>query len=227
MSWIALRAEARSPDENKSKIRNPKSKIVVWRPGLCTLEGDAKPRERSLTMADKFGSKRTIDAPPDANPDAITGAPGSHPVGTGVGAAAAGAAGAAIGSVVPGAGTVVGGAVGAVVGAIAGGLAGKGVAEAINPTAEEEYWRDNYSTRPYVAPGAPYDDYASAYRYGYTTAPQHPGKDYEEVEEHLERNWERNREGAKMEWARAKHATKDAWQRVKNRAENRKENRNP
>src|SRR3954471_17934536 len=117
-------------------------------------------------MADNRKDVSRTDAP-DRNPDPITGTPGSHPVGTGVGAAAAGAAGAAIGSVVPGAGTVVGGAVGAVVGAVAGGLAGKGVAEAINPTAEDEFGRKNYSSRPYVAPGASYDEYAPAYRYGY------------------------------------------------------------
>src|SRR3954463_13774531 len=91
----------------------------------------------------------TDDVNHDRNPDPITGAPGSHPIGTGVGAAGAGAAGAAIGAV---AGPV-GAAVGAVVGAVAGGLAGKGVAEAVNPTEEDAYWRDNYSTRPYVQPG--------------------------------------------------------------------------
>src|SRR3954471_23170736 len=117
-------------------------------------------------MADNRKDVSRTDAP-DRNPDPITGTPGSHPVGTGVGAAAAGAAGAAIGSVVPGAGTVVGGAVGAVVGAVAGGLAGKGVAEAIDPTAEEAYWRDTYLSRPYVSPGTNYDEYAPAYRYGW------------------------------------------------------------
>src|SRR3954470_2056865 len=111
---------------------------------------------------------RRTDAPKDSNPDAITGAPGSHPIGTGVGAAGAGAAGAAIGSVVPGVGTAVGGAVGAVVGAVAGGLAGKAVAEAVNPTEEDAYWRDNFSSRPYAS-GSTYDDFAPAYRYGYTS----------------------------------------------------------
>src|SRR3954468_15244107 len=107
--------------------------------------------ERSLIMADDRDTTRRTDAPADANPDAITGAPGSHPVGTGVGAAAAGAAGALAGSVVPGVGTAIGGAVGAVVGAVAGGLAGKGVAESINPTEEDAYWRENHNTRPYAS----------------------------------------------------------------------------
>src|SRR5690242_20849258 len=95
------------------------------------------------TRADKNDKSR--------NPDPITGAPGSHPVGTGLGAAAGGlAAGAAVGTVAGPVGSVVG----AAVGAIAGGLAGKGIAELIDPTAEEAYWRDNYATRPYIDNGA-------------------------------------------------------------------------
>src|SRR5215212_2823731 len=99
----------------------------------------------------------------DANRDPITEAPGAHPVGVGVGAAGAGAAGALIGSV---AGPI-GSAVGAVVGAVAGGLAGKGVAEAVNPTAEDAYWREQYRNRPYYDENTAYDEYAPAYRYGW------------------------------------------------------------
>ncbi|MEP7261778.1 MAG: hypothetical protein ABI669_11275, partial [Usitatibacter sp.] len=85
------------------------------------------------------------------NKDPITGAPGAHPIGTGIGAAAGGmAAGAAVGTVAGPVGTVIGAAVGAVV----GGLAGKGVAEKIDPTLEEAYWRENYVNRPYVKSGS-------------------------------------------------------------------------
>lgn len=84
----------------------------------------------------------------DLHADPISGAPGSHPVGTGVGAAAGGAAaGAAIGAIAGPVGALVGVAVGAVV----GGLAGKGVAEMVEPTAEEAYWRENYVGRPRVS----------------------------------------------------------------------------
>ncbi len=86
----------------------------------------------------------------DENRDPITDAPGAHPVGTGIGAAGGGAAGAAIGA----AGGPAGAAIGAAVGAVAGGLAGKGVAESIDPTAEEAYWRENHQSRPYVDRGA-------------------------------------------------------------------------
>lgn len=155
----------------------------------------------------------------DTNPDAITGAPGSHPVGTGIGAAAAGAAGAAIGSVIPGAGTVVGGAIGAVIGAVAGGLAGKGIAEAIDPTEEEAYWRNEYRNRPYYTPGADYDQYEPAYAYGYRSRMEHHGRSWDQVESDLGRDWERHRSGSKFDWDRAKHATRDAWQRASDKIE--------
>ena len=70
------------------------------------------------------------------------------------------AAGAATGTVAGPVGTAVGAAVGAVV----GGLAGKGIAEAIDPTVEDAYWRDNYRSRPYAS-DASYDDFGPAYAY--------------------------------------------------------------
>ena len=100
----------------------------------------------------------------EANRDPITGAPGAHPVGTGIGAALGGAAaGAATGTVAGPVGTVIGAAVGAII----GGLAGKGVAESIDPTAEDAYWQENYRGRPYVDNPLAYDDYRPAYGYGY------------------------------------------------------------
>lgn len=149
----------------------------------------------------------------DSNPDAITGAPGSHPVGTGVGAAAAGAAGAAIGSAAGPIGT----AVGAVIGAVAGGLAGKGVAEGINPTEEDAYWRENYSKRPYVQSGADFNEYQPAYRYGYSAYSKYPGKSFEDVENDLSSEWDQTRGQSKLSWEHAKQASRDAWQRVSER----------
>jgi len=169
-------------------------------------------------MADNRRDVSRTDAP-DRNPDPITGTPGSHPVGTGVGAAAAGAAGAAIGSVVPGAGTVVGGAVGAVVGAVAGGLAGKGVAEAVNPTEEDAYWRNEYRNRSYYQPGADYDQYEPAYRYGYTSASMHRGRRWDDVENDLGRDWDTQRGRSSMSWDRAKLAARDAWDRASDKIE--------
>ncbi|MEO8135967.1 MAG: hypothetical protein ABI831_18570 [Betaproteobacteria bacterium] len=154
----------------------------------------------------------------DANRDPVTGAPGSHPIGTGVGAIAGGAAGiagaaaagAAAGTVVGPVGTVIG----AAIGAVAGGLMGKGVAEMIDPTAEDMYWRDNYSTRPYVTPGSTYDDYGPAYRYGVDSVGKYDGRSFDDVEPQLRDNWNSAKGTSKLEWERAKMATKDSWHRV-------------
>ena len=157
-----------------------------------------------------------LDPTPDANRDPISGAPGSHPIGTGIGAAAGGmAAGAAVGTVAGPVGT----AIGAAVGAVAGGLAGKGVAEMIDPTVEDEYWRDNYSTRPYVESGARYEDYGPAYRYGVQSYGRYRGKSFEDVDSDLMRGWEQAKGTSRLTWERAKRAAKDSWQRVSDRVE--------
>lgn len=147
----------------------------------------------------------------DANPDPITGAPGAHPLGTGVGAAGGGVAGAVVGGLAAG---PLGAVVGAAVGGVAGGLAGKGTAEAFNPSDEEGYWRKNYVNRPYTKRDAPFQDYASAYRYGWESQNQHPGKRYEEVESDLEQGWEKVKGKSTLAWIHAKEATRDAWHRV-------------
>jgi hypothetical protein len=143
------------------------------------------------------------------NPDPITGAPGSHPVGTGLGAAAGGAAaGAAAGTVAGPVGTAVGAAVGAVV----GGLAGKGVAEAINPTAEANYWSENHAGQPY-AKGRPYDDFRPAYAAGYEGYAEFGETGtFEEREMELRKRYESS--GSKLSWEEARPASRAAWQRA-------------
>lgn len=158
------------------------------------------------------GPGRASDA--DANRDPITGAPGAHPIGTGVGALAGGmAAGAAAGSVVGPVGTVVGAAVGAIV----GGLAGKGVAEAIDPTSESAYWRDNFKGRPYADGATSFDDYGPAYGYGVSSYVKYPGRSFDEVESDLSRDWDGARGASRLQWIQARNATRDAWERIDNR----------
>ena len=96
------------------------------------------------------------------NRDPISDEPGAHPIGTGIGAGGGAITGAALGL----AGGPIGVAVGTVIGAVVGGLAGKGAAEAVNPTAEDAYWRDAYVGEPYYTDGVGYDEYAPAYRAG-------------------------------------------------------------
>lgn len=151
----------------------------------------------------------------NANRDPITGAPGAHPVGVGVGAIAGGVAtGAAIGTVAGPVGTAIGAAVGAVV----GGLAGKSVAEQIDPTREDAYWRDNFKSRPYAS-GASYDDYGPAYAYGVSSYSRYAGRQFDDVESDLSRDWSRAKGTSSLTWDRAKLATRDAFHRVSDSVE--------
>lgn len=153
----------------------------------------------------------------DANRDPLSGQPGAHPVGTGIGAAGAGTIGAVVGGVVAG---PIGAVVGSVIGSVAGGLAGKSAAEKVNPTIEDEYWRNNYVTQPYMEPGRQYEDYQPAYRTGYEGYNRYSesGKSYEEVEPELQSDYEKSHSGMGLNWEKAKHATRDAWQRAENQS---------
>jgi hypothetical protein len=147
----------------------------------------------------------------DLNKDPISGEPGSHPVGTGVGAAGGGLTGAAIGAVVGG---PVGAAVGAVVGGIAGAYGGRGVAEVVNPTVEDEHWREHHKTQPWADENSTYEHYAPAYRTGYEGAAKYAGRQYHEIEADLARDYEKNDANLAIPWDRARPAVKAAWDRI-------------
>ncbi|WP_046114275.1 hypothetical protein [Aquincola tertiaricarbonis] len=142
---------------------------------------------------------------------------------TGTGAVLGGVAGGVTGGMAAGAAIggmtgPVGAAVGAAVGAVAGALAGKGVAKA-DPVVENQYWRDNYSSRPYVQPGSSYDDYGPAYTHGVSAYERYPNRSFDEVEPELSKDWGTTRGSSKLEWDHAKHASRDAWQRLSDRVE--------
>lgn len=142
------------------------------------------------------------------NRDPLTGTPGAHPVGTGMGATGGALAGAAAGSLAGPVGTVVG----LVAGAVAGGLGGKAVAEVVNPTQEDAYWRVSYSEESYYEAGRPYDDYRSAYELGWSARAQ--GDSFEEAEMGFARDWGTRRGTSSLDWEQARPATKAAWERA-------------
>jgi hypothetical protein len=109
----------------------------------------------------------------------------------------------------------VGAAVGAIAGGVVGGLAGKAAAEQIDPTAEEAYWKEHYSNRPYYSEDVGYDTYAPAYRFGWESASRHSGRNFDEVERDLRGDWEKSKHGTRLGWDKAKQAIRDAWERVK------------
>ena len=89
-------------------------------------------------------------------------------------------------------------------GGAAGGLSGKAIAERIDPTVEDSYWRSSYSSRSYVDKGARYDDYGPAYRYGYEKYPRYHGRKFDNVQHELARDWERVKGASRLTWDQAK-----------------------
>ncbi|AGA29055.1 hypothetical protein [Singulisphaera acidiphila] len=156
----------------------------------------------------------------DPNLDPISGEPGAHPFGVGLGAAVGGATAGVLGGIAAGAvsGTAagpIGSVVGAVVGGVAGGLAGKGIAESIDPTVEDAYWRANHTARPYYDPSRTYDDYEPAYRHGWESRSKYEDKSFDDVESDLQHDWEtRQAKPSSMSWEKARPATRDAWDRL-------------
>jgi hypothetical protein len=183
------------------------------------------------------GTVKQADVGVDKNPDALTGEAGSHPVGAGLGAAAGGAiAGVGLGA----AAGPLGAAVGAVVGGLAGGLAGKGIAEAIDPTAEDAYWRHEYPRREYYRAEVTYDDIQPAYRHGWEARSRYMDRSWDEVQEQVRREWESQRVERSSDrpadrpsdvvdrpigtWEDAQRPIRDAWDRVDQRV---RADRNP
>jgi hypothetical protein len=135
-----------------------------------------------------------------------------------VGGVAGGVAGgAAAGAAAGGMTGPVGAAVGAAVGAVVGAVAGRTMRH--DPVVEDAYWRDNYSSRPYVTQGTSYDEYAPAYRYGAESYSKYPDRSFDDVEPELSRDWGTARGTSSLDWERAKHASRDAWHRVSNAVE--------
>lgn len=146
-----------------------------------------------------------------------------HPVGTGVGAVAGAAAGVTALGALEGAayGTAlgpVGIVAGAAVGGVIGGLLGERIAEVVNPTEEELYWKEEYVNRPYAEDKDAYESsYRSAYRYGVDSYVAAPDRRFDEVESDLSRGWDKARGNSALPWERARPAAKDAYERLYDR----------
>jgi hypothetical protein len=78
---------------------------------------------------------------------------------------------------------------------------------------EQEYWRTNYSTRPYASAGD-FEYWQPGYRYGYDSAMKYQGRKWNEVENDLRTGWDRVEDRGQSTWEQVKDAVRDAWNRV-------------
>lgn len=77
---------------------------------------------------------------------------------------------------------------------------------------EDNYWRTNYSSRPYAS-GRSYDDVKPAYRYGFDSANYYQGRRFEDVESELGSRWDTHA-GGRSKWSEVKDAVRDSWDRA-------------
>ena len=155
-------------------------------------------------VAGGFAGKGSAEVVNPTRGDALQ----EHHLAKGVGATGGALTGAAIGAV----GGPVGMAAGAAVGAVVGGGIGHGSAKVLNPDQEDAHWRSAFQREPYVKAGTNFDDYAPAFRLGYTSATQH--HDFSAAEPQLASQWESVKGASTLTWAEVKEATRAAWHRV-------------
>jgi hypothetical protein len=155
-------------------------------------------------------TRKVVANEEDLNRDPITGTPGAHPLGTGAGAVFGGLSGAAFGTAAGPIGVVIGAAAGAVM----GGMVGKSTAEAVNPTAEEVFWRETYIREPYYVQGRAYEYYAPGFRAGWKGRVRHDGRTFEEAEPELMVEYNLANSELDPDWQEVRPAARAAWDRV-------------
>ena len=83
--------------------------------------------------------------------------------------------------------------------------------------AEETYWRENWSNRPYATADRGFDYYRPGYRYGSESAVRYSGRQWNDVESDLRTGWDRYEHRGQSTWENVKDAVRDGWNRMSNR----------
>lgn len=94
---------------------------------------------------------------------------------------------------------------------------------------EDNYWTENFSSRPYALGPDFYDRFRPAYRYGFESAQHHVGRRWDDAEQDLKQGWERyqHRGDNNSTWDEIKEAVRDAWDRIAGGTTAEAEKRNP
>lgn len=94
---------------------------------------------------------------------------------------------------------------------------------------EDNYWFENFTSRPYAIGPDFYDRFRPAYRYGFDSAQHHVGRGWDEAEEDLRQGWDRYeyRQENTSTWDEIKDAVRDAWDRVTGATSAEEDKRNP
>jgi hypothetical protein len=92
---------------------------------------------------------------------------------------------------------------------------------------EENYWHENFTSRPYALGADYFDRFRPAYRYGFESATHGVGRSWDEAEPDLREGWERYQHRGESTWDEIKDAVRDAWDRITGASSAKAEERNP
>jgi hypothetical protein len=91
---------------------------------------------------------------------------------------------------------------------------GKGDQQAeIDPQREAAYWRQQHPKQPYAKHGS-YEQFEHAYKTGYNSFFQNPGKNFDDLKEDLALGYEQAKPGAALPWDTVLPAVSAAWDRL-------------
>ena len=112
------------------------------------------------------------------------------------------------------AGTVVGTAAGMAAGA-AQALVGKNPQpKALDPMAEELYWREHHASEPYFdGANFTFEDYLPAWQTGWEGRAKYAGRSFEHAARELEQDFQWNRGKSRLLWEQAREAVRAAFAR--------------
>jgi hypothetical protein len=96
-------------------------------------------------------------------------------------------------------------------------LTGSSAAEAVNPTAEELFWRETYVREPYYTAGRDFEYYAPGFRAGWEGRVRHDGRLFDAAEADLEADYNRSKTEIDPAWHDVRPAARAAWNRVDQR----------
>ena len=88
--------------------------------------------------------------------------------------------------------------------------------EAVDPTAEEAYWRESYTREPCYRDGHTCDDYAPAYGLGIGSlvTDKYRDRSFDDIEGSLADAWDNYRGNSRRNWSEASPGARAAWARA-------------
>jgi hypothetical protein len=112
------------------------------------------------------------------------------------------------------AGTVVGTAAGMAAGASQALVGRNPQPKALDPMAEELYWREHHASEPYFdGANFAFEDYLPAWQTGWEGRAKYAGRSFEDAARELEQDFQWNRGKSRLLWEQAREAVRAAFAR--------------